>query len=57
MYFADYNSAFESFNWSEKSVLPLSGGWLDQPAILMEAVGIVAAEVSDHNKRESDFAK
>jgi len=54
----DYNSAFEGYNWMEKGVMPSSGGWLDgQPAILLDAMDIIAYEVNEYRRKEADFAK
>jgi len=39
---ANENSdVFRAYNYAEKGILPHSGGWAEQPAVLMRLVNIV----------------
>jgi len=42
--------AFDAYLWSEKGILPYSGGHAEQPALIMQAIDIVAAEHALYQK-------
>ena len=40
----EYSVVFQAYNYSDKGIMPNSGGWSEQPAKLMRFVDLVSAE-------------
>jgi len=54
MYYSEYAPIFSSYNAYKDGFLPISGGYLEQPANLMDCIDIVKGE---YNKMERAIAK
>jgi len=50
MYVGDFALAFEAHRFIDKA-LPYSGGSLEQPVAMMEAIGIIEAKSIEHSAK------
>ena len=43
-----------AYNWREKGFLPNPGGWMEQPAKFVEAMGIIEREITRESKERME---
>lgn len=41
---------FQAFQWIEKGIMPYAGGYMEQPAALMEAISIITPIIENYRK-------
>jgi len=51
MYIHEFTDVFLAFNHYQQGYLPHSGGWADQPALLMHYMSIVTSEKIKNDER------
>jgi hypothetical protein len=54
VYLSEYSIVFETVRWLERGVLPYSGGWMEQPARLMDMVAVVHDEESKFMRKQQE---
>jgi hypothetical protein len=53
-YGREHMDVIRSVSFLECGVMPSAGGWADQSATWVDAVGIVRSEIDDYRRRESE---
>ncbi len=50
----EFNTVFRAVNFYDKGVMPIQGGWTEQPAKLMRFIEIVNYERGKHGRNDEN---